>query len=236
AAAFDLSQEPLDSVRKYVPGYTPGQRFDAAQDRFGAQYEAQMQGRFGLGCLLARRLVEAGARFIEVTTEYIPFLNWDTHENGHTRIAQMKRQIDAPVAQLVRDLEERGLLDRTLVVIASEFSRDLLVEGKPGRKVKDQVTVPDRINELQHYGMHRHFTDAGCVLLYGGGMKRGHLHGRTAGERPGGTIDAPVGIEDLHATIVHTLGIPPTLGYEIEQRPFDVTRDGTGRAIESLLA
>ncbi len=236
AAAFDLSQEPLDSVRKYVPGYTPGQRFDAAQDRFGAQYEAQMQGRFGLGCLLARRLVEAGARFIEVTTEYIPFLNWDTHENGHTRIAQMKRQIDAPVAQLVRDLEERGLLDRTLVVIASEFSRDLLVEGKPGRKVKDQVTVPDRINELQHYGMHRHFTDAGCVLLYGGGLKRGHLHGRTADERPCGTIDAPVGIEDLHATIFHTLGIPPTLAYEIEQRPFYVTRDGTGRPIESLLA
>jgi hypothetical protein len=64
-------------------------------------------GKFGLGCLLARRLTEVGARFIEVTTEYIPFLNWDTHENGHTRLVGMKRQIDAPVAQLVRDLEER---------------------------------------------------------------------------------------------------------------------------------
>lgn len=236
AAAFDLGQEPLESVRKYVPDYTPGQRFDAAQDRFGAQYEAQMQGRFGLGCLLARRLVEAGARYIEVTTEYIPFLNWDTHENGHTRLTQMKRQIDAPIAQLVRDLEARGLLDRTLIVLASEFSRDLLIEGKPDRTVKDQVTVPDRITELQHYGMHRHFTDAGCVLLYGGGVKRGHLHGRTADERPCRTLEDPVGIEDLHATIFHTLGIPPTLAYEIEQRPFYVTRDGVGQPIRSLLA
>jgi hypothetical protein len=82
AKAFDLSLEPLEHIQQYVPGYTPGQQFRAAQDRFGAAYERQMVGRFGLGCLLARRLVEAGARYIEVTTEYIPFLNWDTHENG----------------------------------------------------------------------------------------------------------------------------------------------------------
>ena len=118
-------------MRKYVPGYEHGQQFNAARDRFGAKYEQQMVGRFGLGCLLARRLCEVGARYIEVTTEYIPFLNWDTHENGHTRIAEMKKQIDAPIAQLVLDLEERGLLDRTLIVLASEFSRDLLIEGKP---------------------------------------------------------------------------------------------------------
>lgn len=236
AAAFDLSKEPLESVRRYVPGYTPGQRFDAKQDRFGAQYEAQMQGRFGLGCLLARRLVEAGARYIEVTTEYIPFLNWDTHENGHTRAEQMKQQIDAPVAQLVLDLEERGLLDRTLIVLASEFSRDLLIEGKPDRAVKDQVTVPDTITEPQHYGMHRHFTDAGSVLLFGGGVKRGHLHGRTADERPCRTLVDPVGIEDLHATLYHTLGIAPTLAYDVEQRPFYVTRDGVGKAVRDVLA
>ncbi len=161
AQAFDLSLEPIEHVRKYVPGYEHGQTFNASRDRFGAKYEQQMVGRFGLGCLLARRLVEVGARYIEVTTEYIPFLNWDTHENGHTRIAEMKKQIDAPIAQLVLDLEERGLLDRTLIVLASEFSRDLLIEGKPDRKVKDQVDVPDTITELKHYGMHRHFTDAG---------------------------------------------------------------------------
>lgn len=234
AKAFDLSLEPLDSIRKYVPDYEPGRRFNAAQDRFGAKYEEQMVGRFGLGCLLARRLTEAGARFIEVSTEYIPFLNWDTHENGHTRIAAMKKQIDAPVAQLVLDLEERGLLNRTLVVLASEFSRDALIEGKPDKKVKDQVEVPDKIEDPKFYGMHRHFTDAGCVLLFGGGVKKGYLHGLTAEERPCRTIKDRVVIEDLHASIYHAAGISPQLSYEIEKRPFFITRDGHGKAIPEL--
>src|SRR5438445_7009977 len=210
AKAFDLALEPKPSYDKYNTG------------------------KFGLGCLLARRLTEAGARFIEVTSEYIPFQYWDTHENGHTRHIHLKKSIDAPVAQLVLDLEERGLLNRTLIVLASEFSRDMLVEGKPDNKVKDQVTVPDVINELKHYGMHRHFTDAGCVLMFGGGLKRGHLHGVTADERPCKTLEKRVVIEDLHATIYHALGISPRLSYEIEKRPFYVTRDGLGKPISDL--
>jgi hypothetical protein len=235
AKAFDLTLEPMDNIRKYVPDYDPSQRFDIARERFG-NYEARTVGRFGLGCLLARRLTEVGARFIEVTTEYIPFLNWDTHENGHERLVAMKRQIDGPIAQLVLDLEERGLLNRTLVVLASEFSRDALIEGKPDRKVKDQVEVPETIEDSRHYGMHRHFTDAGCVLLYGGGAKRGVLHGRTAEERPCRTLEKRVVIEDLHASLFHALGIPPDLSYEIEQRPFYVTRDGQGKPITELFA
>jgi hypothetical protein len=233
--AFDLALEPIEHIQKYVPGYTAGQQYRAEQDRFGAAYERQMVGRFGLGCLLARRLAEAGARYIEVTTEYIPFLNWDTHENGHERLVAMKQQIDAPIAQLVLDLEARGLLNRTLVVVASEFSRDLLIEGKPDLKVKDQVDVPDRITEPKHYGMHRHFTDAGSVLLFGGGVRRGHLHGVTADECPCRTVKDRVVIEDLHATIFRTLGIAPDAAYEVEQRPFYVTRDGKGKAITALL-
>ncbi|MBI3209858.1 MAG: DUF1501 domain-containing protein, partial [Candidatus Solibacter usitatus] len=81
-----------------------------------ASFDRYNTGRFGLGCLLARRLTEAGARFIEVTTEYIPFRHWDTHENGHERAEGMKREIDSPIRQLVLDLEARGLLDRTLIV------------------------------------------------------------------------------------------------------------------------
>ncbi len=234
AKAFDLSQEPLANIQKYVPGYQPGQRFDAKQDRFGAKYEDQMVGRFGLGCLLARRLAEVGARYIEVTTEYIPFLNWDTHENGHTRAAAMKRQIDAPVAQLILDLATRGLLDRTLVLLASEFSRDALIEGKPDKKVKDQVEVPDKLESEKFYGMHRHFTDAGCVPMFGGGIKQGHLHGLTADERPCKTLKDRVIIEDLHASIYHALGISPKLAYEIEKRPFYVTRDGKGAPVLDL--
>ena len=84
AKAFDLSLEPKES------------------------FDVYNTGRFGQGCLLARRLIEAGARYIEVTTEYVPFLHWDTHDNGHTRMADLKKQIDAPIAQLVLDLEKRG--------------------------------------------------------------------------------------------------------------------------------
>jgi hypothetical protein len=211
AKAFDLSLEPKDSYEKYNTG------------------------RFGLGCLMARRLTEVGARFIEVTTEYVPFFGWDTHDNGHTRLIELKRQIDAPIALLVLDLEERGLLDRTLIVLASEFSRDMMVEGKPENKVKDQVEVPNVMTELKHYGMHRHFTDAGSVLLFGGGLKKGFLYGRTADERPCRTLENPVLIEDLHATIYHTLGISPKLSYEVEKRPFYVTRDGLGKPIRDLL-
>jgi hypothetical protein len=210
--AFDLSLEPKASYDKYNTG------------------------RFGLGCLLARRLTEVGARFIEVTSEYIPFQNWDTHENGHTRLVDLKKSIDAPIAQLVLDLEQRGLLNRTLIVLASEFSRDMMLEGKPDNTVKDQVTVPEVINDAKYYGMHRHFTDAGSVLMFGGGLKKGYLHGKTADERPCKTIEKRVVIEDLHASILRAVGISPKLSYEIEKRPFYTTRDGLGKPILDLFA
>lgn len=235
ARAFDLSLEKKESLARYVPPGFDASRLAASGGRDGS-YESQTVGRFGLGCLLARRLAEAGARFIEVTTEYIPFLNWDTHENGHLRLAAMKSMIDAPVARLVLDLEERGLLDRTLIVLASEFSRDMMIEGKDTNRVRDQVKVPDKIEEPKFYGMHRHFTDAGSVLLFGGGIKRGHLHGLTADERPCKTIKDRVVIEDLHATIYRAMGISPRQAYGIEQRPFYVTKDGKGTPIMSLFA
>jgi hypothetical protein len=212
AKAFDIALEPKESYEKYDTG------------------------RFGLGCLLARRLTEAGARFIEITTEYIPFRHWDSHENGHTRAEAMKKEIDQPIKQLVLDLEERGLLDRTLIVLASEFGRDMIVEGKPGKLVKDQVQVPETMQELKHYGMHRHFSEAGSVLMVGGGVKKGFLYGTTADERPCKVVDKPVHIEDLHATIYHAMGIPPDLAYEVERRPFYATKDGKGKPILDLFA
>jgi len=120
-------------------------------------------------------------------------------------------------------------------VLASEFSRDALIEGKPNKLVRDQVRVPDKIDSPKFYGMHRHFTDAGCVLLFGGGVKQGYLHGQTADERPCKTISDRVVIEDLHASIYRAVGISPRLAYDIESRPFYVTRDGKGKAIDALL-
>lgn len=210
--AFDLTLEPRESYAKYDTG------------------------RFGLGCLLARRLVENGARFVEVTSEYVPFRHWDTHENGHERAAQMKQSIDRPVAQLIRDLEERGLLTRTIVIMASEFGRDMMTEGKPGKEVQNQVKQPDIMTTPQHYGMHRHFTEAGSVLLFGGGFKRGYLHGQTADERPCSIVKDPVTIGDLHATLYTALGIAPTAGVHVEKRPVYVTKDGKGQVVRDLLA
>jgi hypothetical protein len=212
-AAFDLSEEPQ------------------------AVYDEYNTGRFGLGCLLARRLVEAGARFIEVTTEYVPFLHWDTHENGHTTAAAMKQQIDRPVARLIFDLADRGLLDRTLVILASEFSRDMMIEGVPGSEAKDQSRAKsDSMQEMIHYGLHRHFTGGSSVLLFGGGMKRGYQYGATSPERPCLATENPVSVTDLHATIYAALGISPKTAFEVEKRPFYITEDGVGKPVADVFA
>jgi len=202
-----------------------------------ANFERYNTGRFGLGCLLARRLVESGARFIEVTTEYVPFLHWDTHENGHTTTVRLKQEIDRPVAQLIRDLEERGLLERTLVIIASEFSRDMMIEGVPGSEARDQSRAKtDVLREMKHYGLHRHFTGGTSVVMFGGGMKRGFVYGKTADERPCLATENPVSVEDLHATIYTAMGISPKTKLDIERRPFYVTKDGSGKAVMDVFA
>ena len=200
-------------------------------------YDRYNTGRFGLGCLLARRLVEAGARFIEVTTEYVPFLHWDTHENGHTTVARMKKEIDRPIAQLILDLEARGLLDRTLVVVASEFSRDMMIEGVPGSNARDQSRArTDVMKEMKQYGLHRHFTGASSVLMFGGGVKKGQLYGASAAERPCLATKNPIEVPDLHATIFTAMGISPKAAVEVEKRPFYVTRDGIGKARMELFS
>ena len=211
--AFDLTKEPKESYDRYNTGH------------------------FGRGCLLARRLVESGARFIEVTNEYVPFLHWDTHENGHTTVRSMKQQIDRPIAQLILDLEERGLLDRTLVVLASEFSRDMMIEGVPGSEARDQSRAKtDVMQELKQYGLHRHFTGGTSVLMFGGGIKQGFMYGETSPERPCLAIKNPVSISDMHATILTAMGISPDTAFEIEKRPFYVTEDGLGKPVQDLFA
>jgi hypothetical protein len=209
--AFDLSKEPKEVFDRYNTG------------------------RFGQGCLLARRLTEAGARYIEVTTEYVPFLNWDTHENGHATYVEMKNQIDRPIAQLVLDLDQRGLLDRTLVVVASEFSRDMMIEGVPGSTAFDQSRAKsDVMKEPKHYGLHRHFTGSGSVLIFGGGFKRGFVYGETAPERPLLTTKDPITIPDLHATLFTAMGVSPRSAFEVEKRPFYATQDGKGQPANAL--
>ncbi|MBK8094311.1 MAG: DUF1501 domain-containing protein [Verrucomicrobiaceae bacterium] len=211
--AFDITLEPKESYAKYDTG------------------------RFGRGCLLARRLIEAGARFVEVTTEYVPFLYWDTHKSGHDTVDGLHKEIDRPIAQLVLDLEAKGLLDRTLIIIASEFSRDALIEGKPGSNASDQATFKvETISEAQHYGLHRHFTGGTSVAMFGGGVKKGYIYGETADERPLIATKNPVSVMDLHATIMTAMGISPKTEFDIEGRPFYVTEDGKGKAVSDIFA
>src|SRR5262249_54910939 len=154
------------------------------------------------------------------------FLHWDTHENGHTTVKRLKQEIDVPIAQLVLDLEVRGLLDRTLVMIATEFSRDMMIEGVPGSNAKDQSRAKtDKMKQLIHYGLHRHFTGSVSVVMFGGGMKKGYLHGETAAERPLVVTKSPVSIPDLHATILTAMGISPQAAFDVEKRPFYATED-----------
>ncbi len=211
AKVFDLSQEPKEV------------------------YDTYNTGRFGLGCLMAKRLAMNGGRFISVSTEYEPFIGWDTHDNGHARVKKMKALIDRPVAQLIKDLDETGHLDRTLVILATEFSRDAVMEGRPEEQVKDQVSrQPDVIDNEKHYGMHRHFTDGSSILMWGGGIKKGLVYGKTADERPCTSIENTVVIDQVHQSIYHALGIPPQTHYEIEGRPFYTTPDGHGKPILDL--
>jgi hypothetical protein len=196
--------------------------------------------RFAHGLLLARRLVESGARFVQVEYQYGPFKGFDMHEFGGPRMVEMKKQIDRPVAQLIRDLDERGLLQRTLVVILTEFGRTIASAPSAGREpdgFAERNTGEQLILENEKmYGFHGHFSSCSNALFFGGGFKRGFVYGKTADQHPMVAIENPVHLIDVYATIYKALGIPPDTSYETEGRPFYVTKDGKGRPLDALLA
>ncbi len=194
--------------------------------------------RFGHGCLLARRLVEVGARFVQVEYQYAPFMGFDMHESGQPRMVEMKKYIDRPIGNLIRELDERGLLDRTLVVIATEFGRTVADKPSAGQE-------PDGFTELstgenlvieneKMYGFHGHFSSCNCMLLFGGGIKGGTVFGKTADTHPMLPVENPVELPDVHATIYRALGIPPDTNYITEGRPIHITNLGQGKPLEGL--
>lgn len=230
--AFDyMKEESPETIAAYEPRITNAELYEPAYDN---------GRRFGHGLLLARRLVESGARFVQVEYQYGPFQGFDMHEHGARRMREMKRQIDAPIAQLVRDLEQRGMLDRTLVVIATEFGRTIASDPAAG-------TEPDGASEthdgsslvIEHermYGFHGHFSSTNCMAFFGGGFRRGIAYGRTADRHPMVTVENPVKLIDAHATIYTALGVSPETSYLTEERPFYVTKDGKGKPVPGLLA
>lgn len=230
-AAFDLSEETPETLDAYAPRIAEADLLD----------KSYFHGsRFSNGLLLARRLLERGARFIQVEYQYGPFKGFDMHEHGAKRMVEMKKQIDRPIGAFIRDLDSRGLLDRTLVVIATEFGRT--IASQPAAGVEPDGASESHTGDsltLDHdgmYGFHGHFSSCNNMVFFGGGFKRGYAHGCTAPEHPMVAIQDPVHLIDAHATIYHALGIPANASFITEGRPFYVTRDGKGKPIGALLA
>jgi hypothetical protein len=229
--SFDyFKEEKPETIKAYEPEITGDQLLDKTY------YNGN---RFGHGLLLARRLVESGARFIQVEYQYGPFKGFDMHENGQQRMVEMKRQIDKPIAQLIRDLDQRGLLDRTMVVIATEFGRTIASQPAAGKEPDGFAERHDGselvIENEKMYGFHGHFSSCNCMLFFGGGFKRGYVHGKTSPEHPMVAVENPVELIDVRATMFKALGIKPDKNFVTEGRPFYVTKDGKGVPIDALL-
>jgi hypothetical protein len=181
-AAFDLAQEPED-----------------LKDRYGDH-------EFGQGCLLARRLIEHDVRFVEVNLG-----GWDTHDDNFDRVEAQANILDQGLAALLPDLESRGLLEETLVVVASEFGRSPKINQNNGRD---------------------HYPKAFTTLIAGGGVRGGQVYGATD---PSGS-DVAAGktqVTDFNATIAYGLGLPlDQVVTSPSGRPFTVA--DKGRPVMSL--
>ena len=182
--AFDLKVEP-----------------DALKEEYG-------RGPAGQRMLLARRLIEGGVRFVSLTAG-----GWDHHDNIKGGIENELPATDKAIAALIRDLDRRGMLDTTLVMVTTEFGRTPKINNTAGRD---------------------HWPRVFSVMLAGGGVKRGFVHGSS--DALGGEVDEnPVGIADLASTIYHQIGIKS--GKELMSpgnRPIEIV-DG-GEVLDSILA
>jgi hypothetical protein len=183
--AFDLTREPQSMRERY--GLTP----------------------FGQGALAARRLVEAGVRFVTVTLG-----GWDTHQKNFEALSKrLLPQLDRTLSALLEDLHGRGLLDRTVVYCAGEFGRTPKVNKTAGRD---------------------HWARSMAVLLAGGGFRAGHVYGSTDSQGMAPAAD-PCTPDDLAATLFHQLGIDPHLELQTPTgRPIQLFREGN--VIDRLIA
>jgi len=132
------------------------------------------------------------------------------------------------------------VLERTLVCLRTELGRTIAsapsagteTEGFAERHTGEELVIANE----KMYGFHGHFSSCNCMTFFGGGFKRGYVHGKTAERHPMLAVEDPVPLIDVHATIYRALGIPANTSYLSEGRPFYVTKDGKGTVIEPLLA
>ncbi len=197
---LDIGNETEQTLRRYRVGVQEKQIGTCKVTDFGRQ------------CLLARRFAEAGVRFIEVNHG-----SWDQHKNHRRDLKANCEATDAPIAALLQDLKDRGMLDETLVIWGGEF-------GRPG------LTPDDGKDDTGHNA--RGFT----FWLAGGGMKAGYVHGATD-ETGARAVEGKVHFRDLHATILHALGLPANdLTYWHEGRHHRLTGPEGGNVVSELFA
>lgn len=211
-----LGTFPQKQIRAYTDLYDDATRLMKSDDlkAFDLTDESQPlrdeygDNNFGQGCLLARRLVESGVRFVEVQLG-----GWDMHNQVFDAMETRGAMLDNGLSTLLKDLDRRGLLSQTLVVLASEFGRS--PEVKAGRIGRD------------------HHPSSFSALLAGGGVKQGFVHGESD-ERAHYVEADGVGMEDLNATIAHAMGlrVNKTI-FSPGGRPFKVAHNG--EVIQNIL-
>lgn len=233
---FTCTVGQLNQLRMQATGDPEiGTRINAYETAFAMQMSApelmqieqetpETLARYGVGdgkpsfaknCLLARRLVERGVRFVQLY-----HTDWDHHggKGADLRddLPKICQQIDQPAAALVLDLKERGLLDETLVIWGGEFGRTPMGE------------------ERQSIGRDHHI-DAFTMWMAGGGLKPGYIHGQTD-ELGFGVVEGEVHVHDLHATILHLLGLDhKRLTFRFQGRDFRLT-DVHGHVVREILS
>jgi hypothetical protein len=177
--------------------------------------QVKEQGTFAYNCLMARRLVERGVRFVQVM-----HAGWDQHNSITTELYTQCRDTDQPSAALIQDLKQRGLLDDTLVIWGGEFGRTPFLQG----------TLDDR----KRWGRDHH-PYAFTLWMAGGGVKPGISYGATD-DLAMNAVENPVHVHDFQATVLHLLGIDhERLTYKFQGRHFRLT-DVHGRVVKEILA
>jgi len=186
AKAFDLSQES-----------------SATRSAYGST-------KFGDGCLLARRLVETGVKFVEVTLG-----GWDTHQDNFDRVKNLSKTVDPAMSQLILDLKERGLLDSTLVIWMGDFGRTPKINSRGAKPGRD------------------HYPRAWSSLMIGGGIKGGQVIGKT--DKEGAVVEErPISGLDFMATVCTALGINYTKQNTANNRPIRIVDKGANPIKELL--
>jgi hypothetical protein len=195
--AFDLSTEPEEIKARY--GMRKREAPAAMDDMEQPRRRGGRTPSFGMGCLLARRLVERGVKVVEVALR-----GWDTHDDNFNRVAALCDQVDPAFSALLEDLESRGLLERTLVVWMGEFGRTPKINPRGGRD---------------------HFPRAFSAVMAGGGVRGGQVIGKTNAD---GTevADNPVVVPDLMTSLLHAFEVDPNKKYHAGLRPMQLAKKG----------